>query len=187
MNEPRSESTLVVVRQRAWYGKLRPIGIHVNGRLSGEVGDSSFTAITCPPGTFEVYVGQDWCRSQSLTITLTPGGQAEVVCRFKVPKNRFAQPAKFVFLGLAVFAFLYVLVPSVKPAMTPYEPIWGPIFLTLLGLTLLALYSEMIPTLLATLSRKPGKLIDLSVREPTITDEMILQQRVKSFARTGHS
>ncbi len=185
MTESKSEATLTVVRQRAWQSKLAPIGIYVDGRLCGEVGDASFTAITCPPGTFEVHVGKDWCRSQSLSITLPPGGRTELVCLFKLPTNKFARIAKFVFVGLILFAVLYVLVPPVKPALKPYEYIWGPIFLILGGLSLLALYSEMIPTLLATLSRQPGRYINLEERQPTITDEMILAQRIERLAQTG--
>jgi hypothetical protein len=182
-----SEATLIVVRPSNRFGRLHPFEIHLDGRLCGHVDDAGFAVIDCTPGTHEVMVKLGWwhSRSQSLTVTLRPGGRVQVVCRVLSPISRAVWSAKVALAVLVGFAILDVLVPSVKSALKPYEHLWGPIFLVMGGLSLVCVFAEAIPQALAMMSRTPGKLLGLTEQEPTVSNEMIDLRRLETMARTG--
>lgn len=87
--------------------------------------------------------------------------------------------------GLVAFSIAYIMIHSLKPALKPCEPIWGPVFI---GLTVLALgmgLAERIPQTLAIASKEPGKSIELVAREPTFGAETIRKKRLADLVRKG--
>jgi hypothetical protein len=187
MPEPagaQGEATLVVVRPSAWMGRMAPIEIHLDGVCRGLVENANFAVFSCASGTHEVVARQRPSYSSlPVTVTLPPGGRAELFCRYNMPTSRIARLARIPLIGLIAFAVVYSVIPGVKSALTPYEAYWGPVLIAVFGLTFAGLASEMIPQLRQSLSRESGTVIVLSEQSPTISDEAIRGRRLEQVAR----
>jgi hypothetical protein len=182
---PDREVTLTVVRTSARPAWFVPVEIQLDGRTCGLVKNGDFTVIRCRPGMHDVVVKQGAHSSQVVSLTVPSGGRSELVCGYKTSTNRFARTSRVVMFGLVAFAVLYVVVPPVKPALKPYESYWGPVFVIAVAVAMTGLLSEVPGQVRWSRSREPGTVLELTRREPTVSEERIRSKWLDQIAAGG--
>jgi len=180
---PERPATLTVVRLAAYTGSAGPVQIHVDGQRCGQVNNADFAVIRCRPGTHDVVVKQSGYKSQTVALSMSSAGRHELVCRINEPKSRFSRPTLVLMIGLTAFAVAYVKVPSIKPAIGPYEKYWGPVFLLIVGVAILGALSEMRVKMRPIFSRVPGAYLDLTETEPTVSEERIRSKLMDNIVK----
>lgn len=188
MSDPsvaEDDATLTIVRRWAYAGAAAPVEIHVDGQKRGTVDNGDFAAVRCRPGAHDVVVAQFGRASQSVRLTVAPGTRAELVCRCKMSTGRFSAVATALGITLVVFAFLYVGVPAVKPALAPYEKYWGPVFLLALGATLVLKLTDVGALTRSLRASEPGQFLELAEREPTVSDKQVRSRLLADVAKTA--
>lgn len=59
---------------------LRSYEVVIDGAVTGQLGPGESCTCEVAPGSHEVYVKIDWCRSQKLDVCLTPGQTVKFGC-----------------------------------------------------------------------------------------------------------
>jgi hypothetical protein len=76
-----SMSTIEVQREdRSWSDYLRSFNIVIDGKVVGGLYAGGSSAFEVPPGSHEVFLKIDWCRSEKLNIGLAPGEVVRFLC-----------------------------------------------------------------------------------------------------------
>ena len=76
-----SASTWIdVERQEGWRDRARSYKVMIDGRQAGMVGYDQQESFEVTPGSHEVYLKIDWCRSPKLAVDVSSGQRAKVTC-----------------------------------------------------------------------------------------------------------
>jgi hypothetical protein len=69
-----------VERKEGWRDRARPYKVIIDGQRVGGVGHGQQESFEVVPGTHEVFLKLDWCRSPKLTVDVAGGQRAKVTC-----------------------------------------------------------------------------------------------------------
>jgi hypothetical protein len=69
-----------VERKEGWRDRARPYKVVIDGQKVGGVGHGQQESFEVVPGTHEVFLKLDWCRSPKLTVEVAGGQRAKVTC-----------------------------------------------------------------------------------------------------------
>jgi hypothetical protein len=73
-----SMSSIEVQREsRGWSDYLRSFNIVIDGKAVGGIYAGGSSAIEVSPGSHEVFLKIDWCRSEKINVNLAPGEVAQ--------------------------------------------------------------------------------------------------------------
>lgn len=78
----------------AWVDRSRAYEVFINGESRGRIRRGELFEIEVDPGSQNVHLAIDWCRSQTLTIDAKPGGRSHLRCR---PANPLMIPYTITF------------------------------------------------------------------------------------------
>jgi hypothetical protein len=65
----------------AWVDRGRAYEVFINGKSRGKVRRGEQIEIEVDPGSQDVHLAVDWCRSPTLTIDAKPGARSRLRCR----------------------------------------------------------------------------------------------------------
>jgi hypothetical protein len=69
-----------VERKEGWRDRARPYKVVIDGERAGKVGHGQQESFEVVPGTHEVFLKLDWCRSPKLSVDVAGGQRAKVTC-----------------------------------------------------------------------------------------------------------
>lgn len=78
----------------AWVDRGRTYEVFVNGKSCGDLRRGEQIEIEVDPGSQDVHLAVDWCRSPTLTIEAKSGGRSRLLCR---PANPLMIPYTITF------------------------------------------------------------------------------------------
>lgn len=78
----------------AWVDRGRAYEVFINGKARGKIRRGEQIEIDVDPGSQDVHLAVDWCRSPTLTIEVRPGGCSRLRCR---PANPLMIPYTITF------------------------------------------------------------------------------------------
>lgn len=73
-------SLIEIFRSSQYVNKFRNYKIVINGIEKGTVGDGKAVKINMDPGEYEVYLTIDWCRSNTLKISIKENELVQLRC-----------------------------------------------------------------------------------------------------------
>jgi hypothetical protein len=69
-----------VERQEGWRDRARPYKVIIDGGRAGTVGHGQQESFVVTPGSHEVFLKLDWCRTPKLTVDVAGGQRVKVTC-----------------------------------------------------------------------------------------------------------
>jgi hypothetical protein len=86
-------SWIVLTRKREWFAVLRDLRIYIDGREFDRLPFATQQCYPVGPGTHNVHVQLDWCRSEPHPVQLADGETAMLECGLHTENSYFLVPA----------------------------------------------------------------------------------------------
>jgi hypothetical protein len=70
-----------------WPDRLRAYKVVIDGQVAGALRQGNTISIPVEPGSHEVWIRIDWCRSPAVSLRLDPGKTARLECAPNAPRS----------------------------------------------------------------------------------------------------
>jgi len=78
---------LIIKRSSEWNNRMRDIGIYLDNKKIGEIGNGEFKEFDVPEGTHKLKAKIDWCKSETLDFKSSDNEIKKIeLSGFKIPK-----------------------------------------------------------------------------------------------------
>jgi hypothetical protein len=85
VGEVDDRTLIVLSRKRAWRDRLRSYAVVMDGEPVGKIRSGQRLQLPVTPGSHEIFLKIDWCRSPALHVDAQPGEVIELSCESAGP------------------------------------------------------------------------------------------------------